>query len=409
VTHAEVGATPIRITAVMTHPIQYMSPWFRSITSERRDLELTVLYGAVPSPEQQGVGFGRAFTWDVPLTDGHRAVICADAAGMRFDSNSFFGLDVPDIGRRIEATTPDVVLLPGWHAAMQVRTLRECRRAGIPVLYRGDSTLVSGRRGLVRPIWSLKTRLMLRQFSGYLSVGRCATDYLRHFGVPESRIDRSPHCVDNAAFASAAERLRVPAHRESLRAAIGARAGDLVVLFAGKFHEQKRPLDAVRAAAAAGSNIVLLMAGDGVLADAARAEAARLGVRLAWKGFLNQSQVPEAFAAADVLLVPSAWETWGLIVNEALASGVPCIVTEGVASAPDLVDADVNGWVVPVGDTTAMAAAIRALGTRLEQGESFRDACQRAAHRCSFDVATEGLVCGARRVTTPDREVRRVV
>ncbi|HVZ76412.1 MAG TPA: glycosyltransferase family 4 protein, partial [Gemmatimonadaceae bacterium] len=176
-----------------------------------------------------------------------------------------------------------------------------------------------------------------------------------------------------------------------------------------KFHERKRPIDAVRAAAAAGPNVMLLMAGDGPLADAARAEAARLGVRLAWKGFLNQSALPEAFAAADVVLVPSAWESWGLIVNEALASGLPCIVTAGVAAAPDLVDEGVSGWVVPVGDTTAMAAAIGSLRTRLDAGEGFRDACQRAAARCGFDVATEGLVCGARRVTTHAREVRRVV
>jgi hypothetical protein len=59
---------------------------------------------------------------------------------------------VPDIEARIAATGPDVVLVAGWHAAMQVRALRACRRLGIPAIYRGDSTLFSGRRGLVKPL-----------------------------------------------------------------------------------------------------------------------------------------------------------------------------------------------------------------------------------------------------------------
>lgn len=391
---------PVRITAVLTHPVQYMAPWFRHIAANCPEIDLTVLYGAIPSAEQQGVGFDRAFTWDVPVTDGYRFTVCGDAAGRRFDSDSFFGLDVRDIGRRIQETAADVVMLAGWHSAMQVRALRECRRAGIPVLYRGDSTLFSGRRGLARPAWELKTRYFLRRFSGYLSVGRHATEYLRHFGVPEALIARSPHCVDNDAFAAAAARERSPERRQQHRAAIGAHEDDLVVLFAGKFQERKRPLDAVRAVAALGSGAVLMTAGDGPLAASARAEAVRRGVRLAWRGFLNQSQLPAAFAAADCVLVPSAWESWGLIVNEALASGVPCVVTDGVAAAPDLIVEGRTGYVVPVGDVAAIAARLRDVHRARQHGEDLAAACQQAVATCSIEAATNGLALAARRAVT---------
>jgi glycosyltransferase involved in cell wall biosynthesis len=391
------SSPPIRLTFVMTHPVQYLSPWFRYVTAERcAEIDLTVLYGAVPTPEQQGVGFGTAFSWDVPVTEGHRSVVCAEAPGLDFSSDRFFGVDVPDIDARIAATSPDAVIVPGWHSVMQTRALRGCRRRGVPVLYRGDSMLASGPRGLVWPLWAIKTRLMLRQFDRYLSVGRKATEYLRAFGVDETLIYHSPHCVDNEWFAAQAAIHRP--NRRALREGAGARDDDFVVLFAGKFVGRKRPLDAVRAVAGLGSRAVLLMAGDGPLADEARGEAARLGVRLQWRGFLNQSALPEAFAAADALLVPSTWESWGLIVNEALASGVPCVVTSGVAAAADLIAAGASGYTVPVGDVPAMTARLAELRDARDRGHDFGAACREQADACSFQKATNGVVAALRSV-----------
>lgn len=394
---------PRRLTVVLTHPVQYYSPWFRYITAERhREIDLTVLYGVIPTAEQQGVGFDTAFTWDPPLTDGHRFVVCAASAGQYVGSDRFFGLDVPDIAERIRATAPEVVIVPGWHSAMEVRAVRACRQQGVPVLYRGDSTLRSGPRRLLRPIWAVKTRVMLRRFDRYLSVGRDAHDYLRAFAIPESHIHASPHAVDNEWFAAQAAAHR--ATRRGLRDGIGARDDDFVVLFAGKFVPRKRPLDAVRAAAAMGAGVVLLTAGDGELAGAARAEAARLGVRLHWRGFLNQSELPEAFAAADALLVPSTWESWGLIVNEALASGVPCVVTDRVAAGRDLVVDGRTGFSVPVGDVAAMADRLGALRAMRDRGLDVASLCQRHVDSHSFAASTQGVVEAIRAID----EARRV-
>ncbi|HEX6985131.1 MAG TPA: hypothetical protein VF170_07120, partial [Planctomycetaceae bacterium] len=66
---------PIRLTAVLTHPVQYFAPWFRHIANTCPALDLTVVYATVPTPQQQGTGFGAAFRWDVPLLDGYRSVV----------------------------------------------------------------------------------------------------------------------------------------------------------------------------------------------------------------------------------------------------------------------------------------------------------------------------------------------
>ncbi|MBM3778638.1 MAG: glycosyltransferase family 4 protein [Acidimicrobiia bacterium] len=404
---------PIRLTVVMTHPVQYVAPWLRWMAEHRPGLDLTVLYGALPDPDQQGVGYGRAFRWDVPLTEGYRFEVCGPSAGRRFGDHDFFGIDVPDIGRRIAATRPDVVLVPGWHAAMLLRAIVACRRRGIPVLYRGDSTLNSAPSRWRRPLWRLKTRALLRLYDGYLSVGSMSTAYLRSFNVPEPLIRWSPHVVDHERFAREADRGRTGGGRARLRASIGATAEDFVVLFAGRFIERKRPLDAVRAVAGLGRDAVLLMAGDGVLAPEVRAEAHRLGVRVSWRGFVNQTGLPEVFAASDCLLMPSRFETWGLLVNEALASGVPCVVTRDVAAGADLIEDGVTGYTVEVGDIDAMARRLGDVRSACAGTGAPGPACRTAAARADFTAASDGLIAMARRVLAqsggPARVPTRVV
>ncbi len=109
---------PVRLTAVLTHPIQYYAPWFRHIQEHAPEIALTVVYATQPTPEQQGIGFERAFEWDVPLTGGYQSItVRAAEPGDRIDSSHFTGLDVPAIGGAIAATNPDVVMIPGLAVA----------------------------------------------------------------------------------------------------------------------------------------------------------------------------------------------------------------------------------------------------------------------------------------------------
>ena len=157
----------IRLTVVLTHPIQYYASWFRYIETHAADIALTVVYATEPTPEQQGVGFDRAFAWDVPLTAGYQSFTVRSSRSQdRIDTGHFAGLDVPEIGRAVAATSPHVVLVAGWYSVTLLRALLACRRKGIPTLYRGDSHLLSGPAGWMRGPWAVKTWLLLRQFDG---------------------------------------------------------------------------------------------------------------------------------------------------------------------------------------------------------------------------------------------------
>ncbi len=384
-----------RVTILQTHPAQYMAPWFRYIASERREIDLTVLYASTPMPAQQGVGFDEAFAWDVSLTDGYRHRILAPPdPGRRFDADSFAGADVGSIDEAVAATDPEVVVVPGWHSRFYLRGVAACRRRKIPVLYRGDSNLLSGPRGPRRLAWSLRTRAALRLFDGYLSVGTRSREYLGHFGIPEPLIFDSPHAVDNAYFAAGDDDVR----RAAARRALGAGDDDFLVLFAGKFIEVKRPMDLITAAARLGDRVVVAMAGNGPLMARTRAAADRLGVRTTWCGFLNQGAMPRTLAAADCVALPSQSETWGLIVNEALAAGTPCVVSDRVGCAPDLIRDDISGAVHAVGDVEGLARALARVREGLRGEVITRDSCRSVAETHSLERAADGLAAGARRL-----------
>ena len=385
-----------RVTFVQTHPVQYMAPLFRHIAAHRRDIDLTVLYASTPMPAQQGVGFGEAFEWDVTLTDGYPfRILQPPAHGRRFDSESLCGADVGSVADAIAETRPDVVVVPGWHSAFYLRAIAACRRSGIPVLYRGDSNLTTGPAGIRRPLWALRTRMALRMFDGYLSVGTRSREYLRHFGVPEPLIFDSPHAIDVSAPSLLATNGE---SRPLMRRWLGASDGDFLIVFAGKFTAVKRAADLVAAAARMGPDVTLAMVGNGPLMKETRATAQRLGIRATWCGFVNQSTMPSVLAAADCLALPSQSETWGFVVSEALACGTPCVVSDRVGCAPDLIHDGVSGVVHEAGDVDSLVRALLRVREATVRGAITRDVCRQPTAAFSFERAADGIRRGADRV-----------
>jgi glycosyltransferase involved in cell wall biosynthesis len=392
--------TPVRLTVVLTHPIQYYAPWFRHIERHAPEIALTVVHATEPTPEQQGVGFDRAFEWDVPLTDGYRSLtVRPPLPEDRVDSASFTGLDVPEISRAIADTNPDIVMITGWYSVTLVRALIACRRLGIPTLYRGDSHLLSGPRNWKRPLWSLKTGFLLRQFDGFLSPGKRVNEYLRWYRVAEHRIFRVPHAVDNEMFAATAAPFQRLEARAAARERWGIAPDAFVPLFVGKLVLSKRPTNIVRAAAVLERGASAVFVGSGALEGELRTLAVELGVDLKLIGFLNQTELGEAYAIADCLVLASDYlETWGLVVNEALATGLPCVVSDAVGCAPDLIRDGESGYVYPLGNVEALAAAFAKVRWRKAEEYDWRPQCRRIVAEFSYDTMTAGLVRACRTV-----------
>ncbi len=364
----------MRIAILDSHPIQYNAPWFRELS---RRCELTVLFAHRASSEEQArAGYGVAFDWDVDLTSGYRHRFLHNTSAEPSVSR-FGGCDTPEIapiiGRR-GAAAFDAVIVTGWFLKTYWQAVVSCKRAGVPVLVRGDSQLTTPRSRALRFAKDALYPPLLRAFDGFLSVGARNRAYLVHYRVPSERIFAVPHVVDTERFATASR--LTDEERTALRARMSASASDRVLLSVGRLVEMKRPLDLVEAVARLPDKArwVLAFAGAGPLAPSIEARARELSVRLAMLGFVNQAELPRLYGASDLLGLPSsAGETWGLVVNEAMASGLPAVVSDAAGCAPDLIDAGRTGLSFPSGDVAALARA-------LEQGAELRnDSTARAA------------------------------
>jgi glycosyltransferase involved in cell wall biosynthesis len=345
----------MRLGILTTHPIQNHTPIFRELA---RQCDLTVYFAHRQTPQGQAqAGFGVPFEWDVDLLSGYDNVFL-DNRSRRPATNRFFGCDTPGIDEAVERGRFDAFVVTGWGVKSYWQAARACRRRNVPVLIRGDSQLAQQRRLPLRLLKELVYPSALRTFDGFLYVGRRNRDYLRHYGQPEDRLFFSPHCIDNERFAAKAESV----HRARCEAVHHGAAGKSV-LFAGKLVKRKRPFDVIRALAllaAEGCRAEAVFVGAGELEESLRREAARIGVPATFHGFQNQSRMPSLYAAADLLVLPSDHqETWGLVVNEAMACGVPAVVSDTVGCGPDLVETGRTGAVFPLGDVAALAAAIR--------------------------------------------------
>jgi glycosyltransferase involved in cell wall biosynthesis len=348
----------MRLAIVTSHLIQYQAPLFREL-AVRSDLTVFVACRATPQ-DQAKAGFAVAFNWDVDLTLGYNCRFLTNRSRTPGPSE-FFGCDTPEIGECIRRSRFDALLVMGWHLKTYWQAIWAAKRAGIPVLVRGDSQLAT-RRGLVKRIGKrMFYPFALRTFDAALYVGQRSRAYWQHYDYPQHKMFFSPHCVDTKFFAG---RATLEA-RNRVRYGLGIAADTKVALFAGKLVAFKRPLDLIEACALlklSGQSVSVLIAGWGPLESELRAVASALRVRLDWLGFCNQTEMPAAYAAADVLVLPSSGqETWGLVANEAQACGVPIVVSDACGCAPDLVGDGSAGRIFPVGDTRALSEALRAI------------------------------------------------
>jgi glycosyltransferase involved in cell wall biosynthesis len=347
----------MRLAILTSHPIQFQAPLFREIS---RNMDVTVFFAHRATPEQQAAaGFGTMFDWDVDLLEGYSHTFLSNVA-REPGAHHFAGCDTPEIGQKLSAGQFSALLITGWNLKSYWQGIWAAKRRCIPVLVRGDSQLETP-RGLAKRLG--KNTIypgLLRLFDAALYVGQRNRSYYEHYHYPVDRLFHSPHCVDNERFAAGATRTA----RAKLRARLGVGPAEKVVLFAGKLVAFKRPLDLIEAASlvrAQGLTVHIMIAGSGPLEQELRSLSSSMNVPLYMLGFQNQTQMPAAYAAADVLVLPSSGhETWGLTCNEALACGTPVVVSDSVGCAPDLAADNIVGRTFPVGDVRALSAAIKA-------------------------------------------------
>lgn len=346
----------VKVGIVTSHPIQYQAPLFRAI-AKQQNIDLTVFFGSNHgiAPGKLDPGFGKAFAWDISLLDGYKHIFLNNSRPDMEVSN--WRLDAPDLKSYFKSEHYDAVLVFGWSKVLFWQAIWWARKYSIPLIQRGESNLNHAQSWLVKAAKKVLFPILFKQFKAFLAIGSLNAKLYRHFGVPEEAIFTAPYCVDNNFFSE-----RAAAQTENtrqIRRELGISADDTVFLFSAKFIDRKRPMDLINAASkcrtAEESHLILV--GDGALLETCRNEIAvnkLTNVHLV--GFKNQSELPTFYAAADVLVLPSEYETWGLVVNEAMACGLPCIVSDTCGAAADMILEGKTGFTYPMGDVQQLAA-----------------------------------------------------
>jgi glycosyltransferase involved in cell wall biosynthesis len=379
----------LRVLVVGSHPVQYATPIFQVLAKDPR-VDLHVAYcsmqGAEPDVDPD---FGVEVKWDIPLLTGYSWQHVPNHS-WRPRLDTFFGLFNPGIWRLISRGKFDAVVVHTgyvratfWIAAAAAKWKRA------RLLFGTDAHDLSARDARKWKAW-IKRMLwpcLFRLADIVLVVSSGGVALMRSLGIPEDRITLVPFCVDNGWWIEKSDRV----DRAAVRAQWNVPESATVVLFCAKLQPWKRPQDLLRAFAQnADSNAYLVIAGDGALRSTLESEAKTLGIasRVRFLGFANQSVLPEVYTASDIFVLPSEYEPFGLVVNEAMLCRLPAIVSDRVGARFDLVREGETGYIFPCGDIDALAEILRrALGDPPRLHGMGRSARERMAGWSHVDYA----------------------
>jgi len=320
---------------------------------------------------------------------------------------SFFGLINFRLWGLIREGNFDAVAVFGyaylsfWIAFFAAKSIK------IPILISTDATQLQHPRGgwwWKRWIKRAVVRFIYGRLADIVLVPSTAgMRFMEQLGIPGERLVLTPFAADNAYFAKRA----TPAARKLIRQRLAIPEHAFVILYCGKLVRWKRPADLLRAFASlvdrcpdTADSAYLLFAGDGNLRRDLEAQARSLNLteRVRFLGFATYSELPEVYAASDLLALPSEHEAWGVVVNEAMACGVPAVVSDRVGARLDLVISGETGDFFPLADVSALAAILSRRLVNREETRKMGKAARRRIASWSYEENVQGWIRAVERI-----------
>ena len=335
-----------RVAVVSPEPTPYRAPLFDRIAA-REDVELTVVYAARTVAGRD---------WSVDLD--HPAVFLRGLGvpGARRVLRHDYPLST-GVFRALRAAAPEVVVVSGWSTFASQAALLWCRLRRVPYVLHVESHDLGPRPRWRRAVKSVVASPVIRGAANVLAVGSAARDSVVARGA--SRVRIFANTIDVPRWIERAQRLRPQPH------------DDVLVLSVGREVPEKAFDVLERACAAAGVRLQTVAHG------------------------LGEEELAQRYVDADVFALLSRHETWGVVVNEAAASGLPLVLSDRVGAAHDLLRDGENGFLVPADDVEAAAGALRQLAgdvdLRRRMGERSRELVRGWGYDASVDAFVEAV------------------
>lgn len=401
-----------KLAIIITHPIQYYVPIFQ-LLAKRCELKVFYTWGKMGIKAKHDPGFGKTIEWDLPLLDGYNYELLENISK---DPGSHHGKGIinPDIIAKIKAFSPNAILVYGYIYHSHFKVMRYFKDK-IPIWFRGDSTLLDKSTR-----WkAIAKKIYLKWIYSYIDkvfyVGTNNKAYFRKYGLEDEQLIFAPHAIDNERFSENRE-----LDAQHLRENLGMAPHDILILFAGKLEPKKNPellLEAIAELTCQKSKdlsqspeitkrgkVHLLFVGNGILEEKLKIKVNQYGdenttypkitARIHFMDFQNQTQIPIVYQAANIFCLPSQGpgETWGLAVNEAMASGKAILASDKVGCAVDLIKDDVNGYIFKSNDVEDLKEKLSFLINHPSMIIGFGKQSEQLIKNWSFDLQVEQFI-----------------
>ena len=369
----------MRVVVISPEPTPYRAPLFDRIAA-RDDVDLTVVYAAHTVVARD---------WQVELH--HRALFLRGfrLPGVRRLLRHDYPV-TPGVWRALARARPDVVVISGWSTFTSQAAVVWCRLRRVSYVLLVESHDQGPRAGWRRAVKGAVVPRIVRPAAGLLTVGSLSRESMLDRGARSDRIGTFANTIDVAGFGERADGLA--GRRAELRTGFGLEPDDVAVLCVARLAPEKGLDTLVRAAAAAGPPVTLLLVGAGAEREGLEQLARSLGARTIFAGDLPWNQIVEAYVACDVFALLSLRETWGVVVNEAAACGLPLVLSDRVGAASDLLRSGENGYLVPAGDAGAAADALKAIAADPSLRGRFGARSREIVASWGYDPSVESFV-----------------
>lgn len=344
-----------RLGIFVSHPVQYHVPIWRRL-AQMPELDVKVHFLSDHSIRGgKDPGFGVKVSWDVPLLDGYDNTFISHHS----DINNKLSFYMKNPYQFVWRKQFDWVLVAGYMYPFEWQMIHAAKLFGRKLMMRGEFTDLKRKNASPLKMTVRKQVLtqLYKQVDAFACVGEQAKSHLLSKGVPAHKLFFSPYSVDTTEF----EKQKQAFSREETRKRLGIDDDTFVFLFSGKLIHRKQIIRLVEAFQylKRPEKAALLILGDGEQ----REEVIRKGEellkeRFLFQGFVNQSQLGQYFLAADSFVLPSNYEAWGLVVNEAMQFGLPLVLSDIIGSHKDLLIEGETGHLCKTEDTRDLARAM---------------------------------------------------
>ena len=337
-----------KLAIITTHPIQYQIPLFKDLKKNKIDAHIFFASKHGLNIGYKDPEFLVKFKWNTStdLLKGYKSYF---PKKQKYKINDF-RLNFPQIEKDLKKENFDAILVLGWNNFHYIRAIIFAKKNNKKLILRAENNLQAKNSFLKKIIKKFIFRFFFTLFDNFLYIGKLNKKFYLHYGVKKKKLFYAPYFIDNKFF-------DIKINKKKIKNKLNL-SSKKIVLFVGKLIQRKKPFEFLQLAKKNLFNkkIHFIMIGDGILKKNCKQFIIKNNLRnLSLIGFVNQKKLREYYKISDLFILTSEYETWGLTINEALASGVPVICTKNCGSSNDLITNKKIGYTYELGNISDLS------------------------------------------------------